>query len=70
MDTKNGQEVHYLPNNQTREDLVNRINADKKALAMHEAWLYSMKSSGKSKKKVVKKKKNYREVDGILIQKK
>ena len=70
MDTKNGQEVHYLPNNQTREDLVNRINADKKALSMHEAWLYSMKSSGKSKKKVVKKKKNYREVDGILIQKK
>lgn len=70
MDTKSGQEVHYLPNNQTREDLVNRINKDKRALAMHDAWLYSIKSgSEKKSKKITKIKKTYREIDGILLEK-
>jgi len=72
MDTKHGQEVYYLPKNQTREDLVNGINRDRKALSQHDAWTYSIKKSSESKKdhKVVKKQKTYKEIDGILIEKK
>jgi hypothetical protein len=72
MDTKSGQEVHYLLKNQTREDLVNSINIERKAVAQHDAWLYSINKSAESNRKdhkVIKTKKNYREVDGILIEK-
>lgn len=73
MDTKHGQEVYYLLKNQTREDLVNSINIERKAVAQHDAWLYSINKSAESNRKdhkVIKTKKNYREVDGILIEKK
>ena len=75
MDTKGGQEVYYLTKNQTREDLVNRINKDKKALSMHESWLYSIRLSAdyknpiyKKDHKIIKKDKNYKEIDGILLE--
>lgn len=44
IDNKDRQEIYYLPNNQTREYLVNRIKEEKRLLAQHDALLYSITS--------------------------
>ena len=46
FDTKDGQEVYYT-NNKTREQVIDKIQNDKKANAIFDSWLYSMKSKAK-----------------------
>jgi hypothetical protein len=43
FDTKDGQEVYYTINS-TRQDVVDKINRHKRAEAMFNAWLFSMKN--------------------------
>ena len=43
FDTKDGQEVYHIPYNTTREDLVIKINNDKRADKLFDAWLFSVK---------------------------
>lgn len=51
MDTKDGQVVYHEKKGTTRADLVKRLQKEKQAEALHEAWLYSMRESMKSKQK-------------------
>jgi len=43
FDTANGQEV-YFELGGTREDLINKINRNKRAEKLFDAWLFSMNS--------------------------
>ena len=43
FDTPNGQEVYYTVN-KTGQQVIDKINRDKRAEAMFDAWLYSMNS--------------------------
>ncbi len=58
MDTKSGQVVYHQLKGTTRSDLVKKMESDKRALANHDAWLYSMLSSSKKAHKVKKSKTN------------
>ena len=58
MDSKEGQVVYYQLKGTTRSDLIKKLENDKRALAHHDAWLYSMKMSGAKKQKVKKSKVN------------
>lgn len=44
MDTKDGQIVHYLTGNKTRQDLIDKQNKERKLIALQEAWLYTIKA--------------------------
>lgn len=54
MDTKEGQVVYYEKSGTTRDELIEKINREKRAESLHEAWLYSIRESIKSKKKEIK----------------
>lgn len=43
FDTLKGQEVYYPAKQTTREELVNKINTEKRADKIFDAWLYSQK---------------------------
>ena len=45
FDTKDGQVVYHELKGMTRSKLIDKINKDKRAEKMFDAWLYSMRSS-------------------------
>ena len=45
FDTPNGQEVYFELEGMTREKLIDKINKNRRAEAMFDAWLFSMNSS-------------------------
>lgn len=51
MDTKGGQVVYHQKKGTTRQDLIDKLERDRRAEAQHEAWLYSMRESMKSSEK-------------------
>ena len=57
MDSKEGQVVYYELKG-GRSDLIKRLEDDKRAIANHEAWVYSMLSGSKKAHKVKKSKIN------------
>lgn len=50
MDTKGGQIVYHEKKGTTRQDLIDKLERDRRAEAAADAWLYSMRESMKSKK--------------------
>ena len=49
MDTEEGQEVYYELRGTTRKDLIDKLQNDKRSESLHEAWLYSIRKSIKTK---------------------
>lgn len=49
MDTKEGQVVYHEKKGTTRQDLIDKLERDRRAEAAADAWLYSMRESMKSK---------------------
>jgi cysteinyl-tRNA synthetase len=48
MDTKNGQVVYYEKKGTTRQELIDKLEDERRAESNHEAWLYTMRQSMKS----------------------
>ena len=51
MDTKNGQIVYHEKKGTTRQDLIDKLESNRRAEAQHEAWLYTMRQSMKASEK-------------------
>lgn len=49
MDTKSGQVIYHEKKGTTRQDLIDKLERDRRAEAAADAWLYSMRESMKSK---------------------
>jgi len=51
MDTKSGQIVYHEKKGTTRQDLIDKLESNRRAEAQHEAWLYTMRQSMKASEK-------------------
>jgi len=45
FDTKDGQVIYHELKGMTRDKLIEKINIDKRAYKMFDAWIYSIRSS-------------------------